>query len=107
MGGDGSSVTRRGEWNQGDYRTPASDSKLLPPQRTNTLWLNPRWISTPETATPGPQVRFVHESAQEWARDGHDLGTIAASRKIPRLASARNVWWAGTGLNRRHQDFQA
>src|SRR6266850_183590 len=22
-------------------------------------------------------------------------------------ASARNEWWAGTGLNRRHQDFQS
>ena len=50
--------------------------------------------------------RDVRRSARDCARRGHDLGTAEALGRNRRLASTWKEWWAGTGLNRRHQDFQ-
>jgi len=46
-------------------------------------------------------------NAPECARDGHEMGTRAFLARVPRSATAWKEWWAGRGLNRRHQDFQA
>src|SRR5262249_27223317 len=39
---------------------------------------------------------------QRWARNGHDIRAEA----IQRRAAIWKEWEVGTGLNRRHQDFQ-
>jgi len=44
--------------------------------------------------------RRVSESAVRSARDGRGRRVLSPCRR------ARKQWWAGTGLNRRHQDFQ-
>ena len=49
----------------------------------------------------------IGSSELECARDGHEMGTLAAATTIRRRATTWKEWWAGTGLNRRHQDFQA
>src|SRR5215831_4664246 len=39
--------------------------------------------------------------------DGHEMGTMAVPERFRRRATTWKEWWAGTGLNRRHQDFQS
>ena len=45
--------------------------------------------------------------ALECARVGHKSGTTALEVNRGCAASREEEWWAGTGLNRRHQDFQS
>src|SRR5262249_30889060 len=61
-------------------------------------------VAAPERHRAGSDLR---PNAPECARDGHDLGTLAKFWNIRRDATTWKEWWAGTGLNRRHQDFQA
>jgi len=49
----------------------------------------------------------MRPSALECARDGHETGTLAVAGTVRYRATAWKEWWAGTGLNRRHQGFQA
>src|SRR5882724_9055482 len=58
----------------------------------------------PQSPIAEPQVV---RNALECARLGHTLGTFAIWREEwCRVTTSKN-WWAGTGLNRRHQDFQS
>src|SRR5204862_6042272 len=56
------------------------------------------------TSLRPPRMR---PSAPECARDGHEMGTPAVARKLRRAATTWKEWWAGRGLNPRHQDFQS
>ena len=44
--------------------------------------------------------RVPSESAVRSTRDGPGRRVLSPYRRV------RKQWWAGTGLNRRHQDFQ-
>src|SRR5215831_20536252 len=50
---------------------------------------------------------FVRWNALECARGGHKSGHKLSRGRISRWATCWKQWWAGTGLNRRHQDFQS
>src|SRR5262249_22210943 len=52
-------------------------------------------------------VRFVRWNALECARGGHKSGHKLNRGRISAWATCWKQWWAGTGLNRRHQDFQS
>src|SRR5882724_9850835 len=58
----------------------------------------------PQSPIAEPQVV---RNALECARLGHTLGTFAIWREEWCRVTTRKNWWAGTGLNRRHQDFQS
>src|SRR5262249_14484034 len=50
---------------------------------------------------------FLRWNALECARDGHKSGHILNRGRNSKRATCWKQWWAGTGLNRRHQDFQS
>src|SRR5215467_1643922 len=50
---------------------------------------------------------FVRWNALECARDGHKSGHTLNRGRISASTTCWKLWWAGTGLNRRHQDFQS
>src|SRR5215813_13156940 len=50
---------------------------------------------------------FVRWNALECARDGHKSGHTLNRGRISGSTTCWKQWWAGTGLNRRHQDFQS
>jgi hypothetical protein len=67
-------------------RGPGAPGPLIPlPTATRTKRVSPRVPS---------------ESAV------HDGGAMSGRHALSRCRRARNQWWAGTGLTRRHQDFQ-
>src|SRR5215831_8212231 len=50
---------------------------------------------------------FVRWNALECARDGHKSGHTLNRGRISGSTTCWKQWWAGTGLNRRHKDFQS
>src|SRR5215831_19021394 len=50
---------------------------------------------------------FARWNALECARGGHKSGHKLNRGRIPEKTTCWKQWWAGTGLNRRHQDFQS
>src|SRR5262249_28330159 len=50
---------------------------------------------------------FVRWNALECARGGHKSGHKLSRGRISEWATCWKQWWAGTGLNRRHPDFQS
>src|SRR6266851_7026971 len=63
-----------------------------------------RFLPQETNSGSSPQILW---NAQECARLRHILGTFAIRLEEWCRPTARKSWWAGTGLNRRHQDFQS
>ena len=60
-----------------------------------------------QSAKPDSQNVFVRWNALECARVRHKSGHKLNQGRISKWATCWKQWWAGTGLKRRHQDFQS
>src|SRR5499427_7677895 len=86
-----------------ELRSEGSPSPRPRSQRAATGFA---WVGSAMRA-PTLSNAFVRWNALECARGGHKSGHKLNGGRISEWATCCKQWWAGTGLNRRHQDFQS
>jgi hypothetical protein len=114
-----STSTTRRQRSQGAHRAQRPDERCLPRTRTDGGGVRPR-------VPRGPSVPLEFLPGSEQATDDHGehrdqrgpadppagrlrhwLRRKMCTLAIRRAATTWKGWWAGTGLNHRHQDFSA